>query len=198
MEKTRIFVIGFQRSGTTITRKLIERHSDVTYIFHERRIINKPRLSVVRDKYKDCVWGDKVPWNSGSGQEVISQAKKWAKVFGDRHRIIHVMRNPEGVKQSNSKLGWISRSEAERRIVPSVKNVHNKLKHLNYMAFRLEDLTNNPHKILEELYKFCNLKVSDEIINTAILGDPNSAKMSGRGIIKQKLPPYKEYEGFVI
>jgi hypothetical protein len=148
--------------------------------------------------YKDEIWGDKVPWNSSTGQEVIRQAKKWAKVFGNDHRIVHVMRNPEGVKQSNVRLGWMSAPFLEKRVESSVRNVHNQLKKFNYMSFRLEDLTTNPNVWLNKLYKFCGLVVSVEILKATIRGDPNATKKSARGIEKHKLPPYVGYKELII
>ena len=139
-----------------------------------------------------------MPWNSGTGQEVIKQALKWAKIFGDQHRVIHVMRNPEGVKQSNIRLGWMSRATLDNRVESSVRNVHNNLKHLNYMAFRLEDLGLEPYKVLTEIYNFCGLNIDSNTLDSIIKGKPNNRKKVGRAIEKQVFPPYRGYEEFIL
>lgn len=194
----RILIIGHQRSGTTLLRRLIEQHPEVKVIYHERRVVNKPKLlAKLRTKYKDVVWGDKVPWNSVSGNEVVSLSIKWAKAFGKNHRIVHIMRNPDGVKESNVKLKWLPASGLKRRVINSVSNVHSKLKHLNYKAIRLEDLTSEPEKILKDIYAFFGIEVNGRVLQKIIKGDPNSKKKSARGIIRSKRSPYKKYEDFI-
>lgn len=190
----KILVIGFQRSGTTLTRKLIEAHPDVSEIFHEKRILNKPK-KLAEIEYK--IWGDKVPWNSMTGNEIIDYANRWAKKFNGDYRIIHVMRNPEGAARSNIRLGWLGGFNLAKRIEESVKKVHNKLKHLNYKAFRLEDLTAGPKAVLSDVYNFCELRIEDGILNNTICGDPNATKRSSKPIEKSKLPPYEGYKEFI-
>lgn len=190
----KILIIGFQRSGTSLTRRLFNDHPQVEKMLHEKRIINNPK-ALKNIEYK--IWGDKVPWNRFPGNEIIQIANKWAEKFKDDYCIVHIMRNPKGSARSNTRLGWLGGKDLDKRIESSVKKVHNALKHLNYKAFRLEDLGNSPKEILSDVFNFCELDTSDEIMNKIVAGNPNHPKKAAGPILKCKLPPFDGYKEFI-
>jgi hypothetical protein len=161
----KILVTGFQRSGTTLTRRLIEFHPDVWQIKHEARILRHPKKLA---KITAPIWGDKVPWNSGNGHEVMSYADRWVQRFGEAHRIIQVIRDPAAVARSNGRAGMMPEAEALRRCENSVPKLHDYLKKYNYMSFRYEDLVEEPEEWLAKIYEFCGLEVTPEILYYSI------------------------------
>jgi len=114
----KILVIGFQRSGTTLLRRLIDLHPNVLWILHETRLLSKEGLTNVNvisryiknnisnaESYKFATilkknWGEKLPWY-GNGSNIIYYANKWSNIFRDESKIIHIVRHPIDVALSN-------------------------------------------------------------------------------------------------
>lgn len=176
----RIFVTGFQRSGTTLLRRLLHNHPEIECMIHERRIMNliktKDDVAKVVKMYKKWEgsvngnWGEKVPWQDTSGKEIISYCKKWNNIFvGDNPKIIHIIRNPISIGLSNVKLGWFPTIDKVIHYwnlsIPDVVSYMNTID--NGLTIIYEDLVINKRDVLDRVYRFCGLDHSDSVLNKA-------------------------------
>jgi len=185
-----ILITGFQRSGTSLLRRLIHEHPDVDVMLHETRILNKPKKLQLFEKNNFKIWGDKVPWNSGTGIEIIRYAKKWVGQFPE-YRIIHIVRHPIDVANSNVRRGWISFDDSIKRSTSSVIKVDEVLNKFNYTVVCYEDLVVNPRKILKKIFTFCKLDGSDASLDTILKPKKTYRKKAGGPILSDRAYAYK-------
>jgi len=179
-----ILIIGFQRSGTTLLRRLIHIHPDVQFVLHERRILKKKRhiQSIAKEnkfhhktKDVDCIidttkeWGEKVPWFSKTGSDVLSYVRKYKRIFSDNYKILHIYRNEQDVANSNHKTFNMSKHRTLQYHRKSLKRVREKLSNdERYMEISFEELVTEPKLVLSEIFKFCNLSNNDDILEMLI------------------------------
>ena len=168
-----ILVIGFQRSGTTLLRRLIHAHPNIVHCIHEKRVLNRGDLdNYLTKKLKLDIdiendnWGEKVPWYDSSGNVIIDYSNRWLKKFGTKARILHIIRHPVDVANSNIKLGWASDSATVIKMHEySIRNVCTVFKKCaRYMEIQFEDLVIDPFVMAKEIFKLCDLDCSDEIV----------------------------------
>lgn len=177
-----ILITGFQRSGTTLLRRLIDLHPDVQIMIHEGRVLknannvraikeglfiyDNKRIRVEVDVNKN--WGEKIPWYNGSGNDALNYCRKWMILFGESARVIHIIRDVNDVVNSNLAFKPVKDKEAAIRskCVGSVKNVRNYLKsNERYMEVTFEDLVAKPRITLKRVFRFCELNRSDAVVN---------------------------------
>ena len=173
----RLFVTGFQRGGTTLVRRLLHTHPQVECMIHEGRILNKSKN--IEDVYRvaqnyrkwegdiDGVWGEKVPWNSGSGEEITSYINRWVKFFKEDARIVNIIRHPVDTGLSNQKKGWMGTAVTVNRWKTSMPRVIKRVKEYNHSGLNIvyENLLLNPKIVLERLFYHCDLINSEEVVN---------------------------------
>ena len=94
-------IYGFQRSGTTLLRRIMGVHPDIKKVFHEelvlRRLDPKPimlriflRSYGLNMKYDN--WGEKVPYyNTAKNYSSIKYCKLWLDTFYKEGKIIHTI-----------------------------------------------------------------------------------------------------------
>lgn len=180
----KILVIGFQRSGTTLLRRLMGLHPDIHCMLHETRFLKKKHLQNMKaiSKFvknyrakgyhwytgKDPItetWGEKVPWY-GNGKSILSYGTKWLKMFGDEARIVHIVRHPVDAALSNVRLRWAPNVKAVvREYGKSVRKVVRAFDSEKCLVITFEDLLLNPADTLKEIFQFCDVSTLDEIIN---------------------------------
>jgi len=167
---TKILIIGFQHSGTTMLRQLINNHPQVSIIYDEHRYIELPQskewiMSLIsKEVYpngKKMSWGEKIPWVDGDSGRIISLSKRWFKFFGKDSRIIHILRHPLDVALSISpdyerSLKLILKSD------PKVIDFVNSDKRSSTILY--EDLVNNPLEKLISIFSFCNLNSTEKVV----------------------------------
>jgi len=96
-----VLVTGFQRSGTTLLRRLLQLHPEIKKVFHEQVLLKRePRMLKVylRSKkvhVKRDNWGEKVPYyNKIKTEPVERYLRDWMTRFSIRGKIIHIVRHP--------------------------------------------------------------------------------------------------------
>ena len=104
-----ILIIGHQRSGTTLLRRLINAHPSVYVMFHEVWILNKDNIK--NDPKKGGLGigepsGEKIVYVNRNTTAVKEYIRTWRSCFRKDTRVIHIVRHPLDVALSNVKLKW--------------------------------------------------------------------------------------------
>lgn len=166
----KILIIGFQRSGTTLLRRLVTMHPDVRSIMHEYFLLAKHKnegavksLMQSRGIKKDENWGDKTPYYPNIRRIPVKKyCEHWRQIFGKQARIIHVYRHPYDVAFSIDHKykgqNFIKGISLYRRAIPRALET---LDMPFMLSFKYEELVTNPDKIVPDIYKFCGLKEID-------------------------------------
>jgi hypothetical protein len=179
----KILVIGYQRSGTTLLRRLIRLHPDVIHILHEKRILrhgkNKKQILKYVKNFSECknctmtnTWGEKVPFYGSTGGIGSAYCKKWVKTFGNEARIIYIVRHPLDIAISNVKMAR-SKAKSVSKLVKILQNIYpSTFEDLKYhqnvvekmMIISFETLVTKPEESLKRIFEFCNLNTDDKIV----------------------------------
>jgi hypothetical protein len=166
----KILIIGFQRSGTTLTRRLFHMHPQVRRIFHEFFLINKCKTKKELLRYINRQdinphkenWGEKAPFYPNIRKtSVIEYCKTWNNYFGEQSRILHIVRHPADTAFSSLKKNKIKQDFDEIINMYNLKMttlIPEMSKMKNVYLFKYEELLSNPDYLLPDLYKFCGLK----------------------------------------
>ena len=161
----KILIIGFQHSGTTMLRNLINAHSDVSVIYNENRYIelDKSRhwiMGMIEPEVypdgKKMSWGEKIPWVDGEGDRVIKLSRKWFSFFGKKSRIIHIIRHPIDVALSINKSDVDSTVKLWEQSIPKVIDFLDSDDRCATILF--EDLLDWPFGMLDNMFQFLKLK----------------------------------------
>jgi len=167
----RILITGFQRSGTTLLRRLVTMHPNVRSIMHEEfLLIKNPNDSSVkrfinnRNVKPNENWGDKTPYYPNIRRvPVKTYFERWINIFGKKEsRIINVYRHPYDVAFSvdNKYNGqnFIKAISLYRRAIPRALET---IDMPEVLSFKYEELVSNPDKVVPMIYDFCGLKQID-------------------------------------
>ncbi len=162
----KILVVGFQRSGTTLLRRIIEMHPEVEAVFHERFLLKKfrTRNSVIKHAVKSgCTakgnWGEKTPYYPNIRKiNTMKYCHQWQDYFHKESRIVHIVRHPFDVAASNVKKFNCYFNVPIRMYCTHVPVITRKIDALkNSVTVKYEDLLIHPEIIIPKLYDMCNL-----------------------------------------
>lgn len=177
----KIFVIGFQRSGTTMLRRILHNHPDVSLLHEQKTIKNgKTKEAMLKNVYRRFPklkekkhWGDKMPWYDKRGSMIISYAKKWAEFFGDEARILHIIRHPIDVSKSTVKLKWAKNHDTP--IIYHTSSVPKVIEYINsddrFINLTFEDLVTYKEDMIVKLCEFCKVEMNKTILKQILNGD---------------------------
>jgi len=169
-----ILIIGFQRSGTTLIRRILTAHPHIRVMFHEQFLLKKYNskekvLKFLKEKKihpTDENWGEKCPFYPAIRQvPVIEYCRRWTEYFGSTSRILHTVRHPIDValsvkakaerKGKKVKGGFEKPFEMYkdrmRFYVPKIKNMKNAL------SYKYEDLLMDPDTVLPLIFEYCGI-----------------------------------------
>jgi len=164
----KILIIGFQRSGTTLMRRILQGHPDVRNIYHEKFLLKhyhtkSALMKAVRAKGIDPVnetWGEKTPFYPSIRQiPVLKYCDTWNEYFKNESRILHIIRHPIDIGFSvinKYKKGSLSGplkmyNTRMSKYIPEL----NKIK--NVFTFKYEDVLINPDIVLPKIFEFCGI-----------------------------------------
>lgn len=165
----KILLIGFQRSGTTLMRHIIQGHPKIRKMFHEdfllKKCNSKKRLySHLMNNYKIDVdkqnWGEKVPlYPSARRISAKVYCERWNEYFGKDARIIHIVRHPYdvglSVKKKYKGQTFSAALRIYKRTMPRIVSTLSEFK--NCFTFKYEDLLLNPDEKIKGIFNFCGL-----------------------------------------
>lgn len=166
----KILVVGFPRSGTTLTYRIFKTHPQVSKMIFEQRILMNKRLMSSFTPGKICgekvIYAKRVMGKIGKSKyNIVNYCNDWNNTFKDEARIIQIVRYP--LDSLNSLV--ISKKRHPRG--PSASKVYQEyLKYIpqytlgisalnNCLTIKYEDLVMNPDEVIPNLYKHCDLKV---------------------------------------
>jgi hypothetical protein len=168
---SKILVVGFQRSGTTLIRRLIQIHPDVKKMWHEKKLLGKDIRKIVFNEYinfKKDNFGEKVPYytysvKGGFSGNILEYCQAWNNLFKKDAKIICVVRHPLDVGVSTAiKLNWAKNVDTVLKM--QLQNIPIFLMHLkklgNAYIYNQESLITNPKKILNRIFEHCNLDLN--------------------------------------
>ncbi len=206
----KILIVGYQRSGTTMLRRLLIQHPEIQHIFHEKRIIKGiDSKQLLYQKFKqnkwfegtnpDTVhWGDKVPFYCVEPMKMLGYCTKWLQMFKDDSRIVHVIRHPLSVAHSNIKS--VSRCKVYDThlhhygiLYPEVLKLSNanKLLRKNTFIISFESLVQDPFDSMTQMFKFLKMDHSKPTI-TKISNVKKSQMRYFDGINKDRAFAFKK------
>lgn len=166
----KILLVGFQRSGTTLLRRILQAHPEIHRVFHEAFILikNKTRNQVLQFAQKHGInnptketWGEKVPYYPGAKKyNIIRYCERWNKYFGEDSRIIHIVRHPYDIANSVvKKYKNITNVNQPLKIyekimcrsIPEIDDIKNSI------IVKYEDLLLNPQETVFKIYSICGV-----------------------------------------
>jgi hypothetical protein len=174
--KSRILVVGFPRSGTTLTYSIFKNHPEVGVFLFEKWLLNKCKTvegaekkhPFFRNQTKACgakvIYAKQVIGKLGkSTQTVVDYCEKWNRFFGDQSRIVQIVRHPcdslNSLVQSKKRLprGPVFESVYEQylKFIPDYTLQIAELP--NVFTFKYEDLILNHKETLKKILEHCGL-----------------------------------------
>jgi len=158
----KILVTGFQRSGTTLLRRIVSMHPELkTDILHEKRGFLECRNKEEAESYIGS--GEKLPYYATTNL-IINYIDKFKEYYPDG-LIFHIHRNYNDVEKSNKKTFQhvsFSIKKAYSNSVPSINNYLLEVKDaytVNYDALII-----NPLIMVKSIYKYIGNCPDDEYI----------------------------------
>lgn len=179
----RILIVGFQRSGTTLLRRLVSAHPDVAYVIHEGRLLWKSHqkekvakaaktLIAAQSPGISCdiqrdTWGDKVPFCTDKSEDALEYCGHWHRMFGKKAKVLVIIRHPYDVAESSSRT-FRQRPDSVVRamshFMPGL--LEEALKdHALFLPLKFERLVTQPRLVMKEVFAFCGVDLSDDVID---------------------------------
>jgi len=167
MENLPIFICGFERSGTTLLRRLVSMHPALKYeLLHEqRKLLNYKTANDAMEKYKlkakqggkltgsiaSIESGEKIPYRD-NWLFIIEYIERWKRWWPDSI-IMHVDRDIE--MSAKSAVRTFNR-DYDRTIEIAMNNIPKIKKYLerqsNVIWISYEKILANPHHFVKNLY----------------------------------------------
>lgn len=207
MAETKILIVGFQRSGTTLVRRLLVQHPKIQGMLHETSILLNRSFSdvenLLRHTYKidiNKTWGEKVPYSKyykygpkKDGGSFMNYCTSWNKFFGEDARILHIVRHPYDVIISSWWTFGAEMSKIASYYSHSTKKILLKLSNFeNVLTFKFEEFISDPVFYLDSILRFCNLDNNPNIINSIANSGEDKLRYYDK-IEKSKIFSYKKY-----
>lgn len=172
-----ILVIGFEGSGVSILRRMLSIHPEISGVFSNKKILyNFKDISELtnymerRFRNSEKNWVEVVSFYDDN--DIVEYCRKWIDMFGDKSKIIHILRHPYDValtlskKNNNNYYTLVDCMETYKNImrivIPKLSNIK------NILSIKYEDLLLSPDEIISDIYYYCGMS-TDIDIRTALL-----------------------------
>lgn len=166
----KILLVGFQRSGTTLLRRILQVHPEIHRVFHEAFILTKTKTKdqVLQFAHQQGIgnpmkenWGEKVPYYPGARKyNIIKYCEKWNTYFENQSRIIHIVRHPYDIANSVVKK-YKNITNVDRPLKVYKGIMHRSISDIDDMktsiTIKYENLLINPQETVFKIYSFCNV-----------------------------------------
>lgn len=174
----KLYLIGFQRSGTTLLRRLISLHPQVVSVLHEARILTygqnekDVRRRALEAAQKDLGegiltdldsqnWGTKVPYVN-EPEKVLERCKRWIAMWPDAY-VLNIVRDPVDTALSNFKTFQMPHETfvlayqlCMKTLLPDLST----LPPVHFRHVRFEALVRRPVKVLSNLFGWFGINPS--------------------------------------
>lgn len=177
------FITGYERSGTTMLRRLVSMHPELDYeIIHERRklLMNS---SSAKDAIKNMTYdatqagkktgsimsvlsGQKIPYINYN--QAASSVDKFVSLFPNAF-ILHIVRNPISAINSQVKTFNRNPNKCVNNYFNSVPNTKKMLeKRANVRTVLYEDVVSDPLNSVKSIYEWMGKPVNESYIDKVI------------------------------
>jgi len=169
----KILVVGFPRSGTSLTHRIFAKHPAVKGMLFEKWALKQ--ASNINELIKSnpmfkTTCGEKIIWEKRvtgkigkTNENIIDYCLKWNDWFKDEAKIVQIIRHPFDSLNSLVILKKrFPRGPLFGTVYPEYLNnavrFTNGIKSIsNCMTIKYETLISNPDKTIKRLYKHCNI-----------------------------------------
>ncbi len=173
-----ILIIGFPRSGTSLTLRIFKRHPQIEKAYFETKLLRKfPVKKRLLNLYKPFGKGrncaekiiyEGIKFGSRTNDTPIVYCDRWNQFFGSEAKIIQVMRHPRDVWNSILIKLYLKR-HWEHKIIRKLNDYFDCVgkyfteidQYENSLTIKYEDLILENKKIIKKIYKFCDLDFYD-------------------------------------
>ena len=169
----KILVVGFPRSGTSLTHRIFAKHPEVKGMLFEKWALKQGATKKeLIGKYpmfrntcgEKTIWEKRVTGKIGKTNEnIIDYCLKWNDWFKDEARIIQIVRHPfDSLNSLVISKKRFPRGPSFKTVYPEYLNNASRfidgIKSIpNCMTIKYEDLISNPEPMIKKMYKHCNI-----------------------------------------
>ena len=175
----KILVVGFPRSGTSLTNRIFASNPDVKKMFFEkwmlkrgntkRELINKHPIFKHTCGEK-VIWAKRVTGKIGTSHEsIVDYCHKWNRLFGDEARIIQIVRHPYDslnslvISKKRFPRGPVFRANYREYRNYALDFFRGIYETNNCLTIKYEDLITNPDVMIRCMYEYCNINSEHKI-----------------------------------
>jgi hypothetical protein len=174
----KILIVGFPRSGTTLSYRIFENHPDIEKMLFEKqslkRVKTKEELLKKYPMYKKKNVGEKTIWEKRvMGKilieekfDIVDYVKRWNYFFGEEARVVQIIRHPFDSLNSlvlskkrfprGPKFDLVYKEYLDyaSKFVTEIMNIS------NCFTIKYENLIKNPDYIIKLMYDHCGIDSS--------------------------------------
>jgi hypothetical protein len=175
----KILVVGFPRSGTSMTNRIFASNPDVKKMFFEKWMLKrgetKQELMQKHPVFNNTcgekvIWAKRVTGKIGTSNEsIVDYCHKWNRFFGKEARIIQIVRHPYDslnslvISKKRFPRGPVFKAnyhEYQNYALQFFKGIH---EIDNCFTIKYEDLITNPEVNIRRMYEHCNINPDHKI-----------------------------------
>jgi len=170
----KVLVVGFPRSGTTMTHGIFNKHPDISQMLYERWLLNiVDNKKQLKNKFPKMVgnFGEKVIWGkrlaiNRKEQTIVDYCIEWNVWFGNEAKIIQIIRHPydtlNSLVISKKRLPRGPKFEKNYseyllyapKYIPQINSLP------NCLTVKYENIVTNIDDMTKKIFNHCGLEVN--------------------------------------